>query len=112
MQKGIDIYTIMGIIIAIGLAIISPSIPKISTSIGILGVVTIFIVLIAIVILTNSYLENRKEKEIIKNSFINLREEMKNNNVEMKFLKERFKTLEDLSKVKADVELLKGKHKK
>ncbi|MEK6927437.1 MAG: hypothetical protein AABX11_03310 [Nanoarchaeota archaeon] len=112
MQKEYDIYSLIGIIIAIALAVLSPTMPSIISKIGMIGLIAIGTILIAIVILTNVYLDSKKEKEYLKNKIEELIKEQKDIKFEVTFLKERFKTLEDLAKVKAEIELIKGAKKK
>ncbi|MEK6855759.1 MAG: hypothetical protein AABX66_01225 [Nanoarchaeota archaeon] len=107
MPKEYDLYSLVGVIVAIALAILSPTMPSIITTLGVIGLIAIFIVVMAIVILINVYLKSKKDKEILKNKIEIFSEENKKTQLEINFLKERFKTLEDLARVKVELEYLK-----
>lgn len=109
MPKELDIYTVIGSIIAIALAILSPSIPAISTAIGPIAWLSFFIILIVIVFLINWYLNTKNEKAILERKIIEIINQNKEIKNELIFLKERFKTLEDFAEVKARISLLEKK---
>lgn len=110
MAKGFDIYTIIGLIIAIALAIFSPNMPKISST-GIIAWLVTFIILVLIVILINFYLNSQSEREIMKNKIESINKSNKDIDKEITFLKERFKTLEELTEVRIEIKAIKKRLK-
>lgn len=103
MSKGIDVDTIIGILIAIAVSIFSPNIPQIKSTWILIGGLIFVIIIIAVVILLNIYLDEKKGKD---ERLENISQENNNIKKELEFLKDRFKTLEDLSIVRAKVDLI------
>ncbi|MDP1695819.1 MAG: hypothetical protein Q8L29_02830 [archaeon] len=110
-MKGFDPYTIVGIIIAITLAIFSPSVPKINSSGSIIIWLVTFIILVLVVILINLYLNSNTERNIIKRKIDEIEKHNKKLIEEIAFLKERFKTLTDLTEVRTEIKFIKNKLK-
>jgi len=106
MQEGFNIYTILSIMIAIALAIFSPSMPKINSTINLINGLVIFFIILLLVILLDIYLKERRRKREIENKVEEINKKTELINGEISFLKDRFKTLEDLSTTKAKLELI------
>ena len=105
MERRFDVYSLLGILIAIALAILSPNIPKIS-AIGFIIILVIFIFLVILIILLNLYLSERRKRQEIEDKTIKLGKEIETLYNEISFLKERFKTIEDLSETKAKISII------
>ncbi len=94
---------------AIALAIFSPSLPKISSTINLITGLIVFFILLLLVILLDIYLKERKRKDILEEKIDNIIRNLKEVSREISFLKEIFKTIEDLSGLKTKMEIIEKK---
>lgn len=96
---------------AIALAIFSPNMAKINSAIGLVNGIIIFFIFLLLVILLDIYLRERRRKKDMENKIEELSDKFTSIAKELDFMKERFKTLEDFSEVKAKVNLLERRNK-
>ncbi len=106
MVRESNVYTLLAILIAIGLAIFSPNIPKISSTIGLINGLLIFFLLILLVMLLDVYLNERRKRIILELKSEKFMKNIEDINKEISFIKERFKIIEDLSETKAIIKLM------
>ena len=106
MPKEFNFYTLLAITVAIGLAILSPNIPKISSTIGLINGLIILFLLILLIILLDVYLNERRKKITLESRTNKITENIQKIKEEISFLKERFKILEDLSDVRTKIKIL------
>jgi len=111
MIKNIDSWTIIGILVSIGLVIITPSIPKLTYTEMFIIIITLFLAIL-IVLIVNEYLKIKDRLDINEEYMEKINKDEGMMRKEIEFLKERFKTLEDLSELRTRLELLEMRYKK
>jgi divalent metal cation (Fe/Co/Zn/Cd) transporter len=109
MYKNSDIYTVLGILIAVALAIFSPNMPKISSTIGFITGIVIFVIVFLLVLLLNFYLNERRKRNVLEIKIEKITKQIEENKKDLFFLKERFKTLEDFAETKVKLDIIEKK---
>ena len=101
MTRNIDVWTIIGILISIGAALVIPSISTTYSPI----MIAVIAIAILVILIVNEYLKIKNEIEITTKNYEEIRKEIN-------FLEERFKTAKEVAELRARLEMIERTYKK